>query len=119
MMNVSSADGASGRRAGIRCRHILSEGESLGQHAAAAAQRALEMAGVSAADVDMVILSTSSPDDIFGSACQVRRGLSEKMERGTATSCCIDFELGNRLSIPGPSPLMAKLTGGVCDLAPL
>ena len=31
------------------------------------------LAGVSAADVDIVILATSSPDDVFGSACQVLR----------------------------------------------
>ncbi len=29
------------------------------------------VAGATAADVDMVILATSSPDDVFGSACQV------------------------------------------------
>ena len=28
-------------------------------------------AGTTAADVDIVILATSSPDDVFGSACQV------------------------------------------------
>lgn len=32
-------------RTGIKKRHILAEGESLGQHAAAASLRALEMAG--------------------------------------------------------------------------
>ena len=62
------------RSAGIRSRHVLSEGESLSQHASAAAQRALAMAGVPAADVDIVLLATSSPDDIFGSASQARPG---------------------------------------------
>lgn len=32
-------------RTGIKKRHILAEGESLGDHAAAASRRALEMAG--------------------------------------------------------------------------
>lgn len=54
-----------------RRRHVLANGESLSQHAATAAQRALEMAGIAAADVDLIILATSSPDDLFGSACQV------------------------------------------------
>lgn len=51
---------------------MLAEGESLSQHAATAAQRALDMAGIAAADVDLIVLSTSSPDDLFGSACQVQ-----------------------------------------------
>lgn len=50
----------------------MAEGESLSQHAAAASQGALEMAGVAAEEVDLIILATSSPDDLFGSACQVR-----------------------------------------------
>ena len=49
----------------------MAEGESLSQHAATASQRALEMAGVAAEEVDLIILATSSPDDLFGSACQV------------------------------------------------
>ena len=59
-----------------RRRHVLASGESLSQHAALAAQRALDMAGVAAADVDLIILCTSSPDDLFGSACQVHWGAS-------------------------------------------
>ena len=63
-------------RTGIKKRHILAEGETLGGHAAAAARRALDMAGVDAADVDLIVLATSSPDDVFGSATtvQVRAG---------------------------------------------
>ena len=49
----------------------MAEGESLSQHAATASQRALEMAGVAAEEIDLIILATSSPDDLFGSACQV------------------------------------------------
>ena len=58
-------------RTGIRRRHVMAAGESLSTHAAAAAERAMEMAGVDAADIDVVLLATSSPDDLFGSACQV------------------------------------------------
>jgi 3-oxoacyl-[acyl-carrier-protein] synthase III len=36
-----------------------------------AAQKALEMAQVKAADVDTVILCTSTPDDLFGGSTQV------------------------------------------------
>lgn len=50
----------------------LAEDESLTAIAAEAAKRALDMAGVAAEDVDLVLLCTSSPDDLFGSATQVR-----------------------------------------------
>lgn len=59
-------------RTGIKRRHILAEGETMAQHAAQACTKALEMAGVSAEDVNIVLMSTSTPDDVFGSACQVR-----------------------------------------------
>ena len=33
--------------------------------------QALEMAGVDASEIDLIILCTSTPDDLFGSACTV------------------------------------------------
>lgn len=59
-------------RTGIERRHVLCEGERITDHAISSARSALEMAGVAGADVDMVILCTSTPDDLFGSAAQVR-----------------------------------------------
>lgn len=58
-------------RTGIRKRHILGKDETLSDHAARSAQQALDMAGISAEEVDLIILATSSPDDLFGSACRV------------------------------------------------
>ena len=58
-------------RTGIRKRHILGKHETLSDHAAIASQQALDMAGIHADDVDLIILATSSPDDLFGSACRV------------------------------------------------
>ncbi len=40
------------------------------------------MAGVTAADVDIVLLATSSPDDIFGSASQARPSSLQPLFRG-------------------------------------
>jgi len=60
-------------RTGIGKRHVISGDETLTSLAADAARQALEMAGVDAADVDLVLLATSSPDDVFGSACTVGR----------------------------------------------
>lgn len=59
-------------RTGISRRHVLGEHETLSQHSARAAQNAMDMAHVTADQVDLVLLATSSPDDTFGSACQVR-----------------------------------------------
>ncbi len=58
-------------RTGIRRRHILGKHETLSDHAAKASQQALDMAGIHAEDVDLIILATSSSDDLFGSACRV------------------------------------------------
>lgn len=65
-------------RTGIKKRHILGEGETLTEHASIASLKALEMAGVDPADVDLIILATSSPDDLFGSACSVQAQIGAK-----------------------------------------
>jgi 3-oxoacyl-[acyl-carrier-protein] synthase III len=45
--------------------------ETLRELSIQAAQKALEMAQVKADDVDLVLLCTSTPDDLFGGATQV------------------------------------------------
>lgn len=55
------------QRTGIRNRHILKPGETLASLSALAAQRALEDAKMAPEDVELVILATSTPDDLFGS----------------------------------------------------
>jgi 3-oxoacyl-[acyl-carrier-protein] synthase III len=52
-------------RSGIRQRHIAAEGESTSHLAAAAAQAALKAAEISAADVDLLIVATATPDRTF------------------------------------------------------
>lgn len=71
---VDTSDEWIATRTGIRRRHVLAEGENMAGHAAAACQKALEMAGVAVEDVGIVLMATSTPDDAFGSACQVRGG---------------------------------------------
>lgn len=61
-------------RTGIQQRHILQEG-SLASLATTAAQQALTMADIDAASVELIILATSTPDDLFGSAAQVQAAL--------------------------------------------
>jgi 3-oxoacyl-[acyl-carrier-protein] synthase III len=66
---VDTTDEWIATRTGIRSRHVLQHGgETLQQLSTRAALRALEMAGVAANDIDLVICATSSSDDLFGDA---------------------------------------------------
>ena len=63
-------------RTGIRQRHVVVEGETTGDLALLAAQRALEAAGVKASELDLIVLGTTTPDIIFPStACLVQHRL--------------------------------------------
>jgi 3-oxoacyl-[acyl-carrier-protein] synthase III len=63
-------------RTGIRQRHVAAEGETTGDLALLAAQRALDAAGVKASELDLIILGTTTPDLIFPStACLVQHRL--------------------------------------------
>lgn len=79
-------------RTGIKKRHILDVGETLSSHAAKSAQRALEMAGIQAEDVDLIIMATSSPDDLFGSATSVQSAIGAKKAAAfDLTAACSGF----------------------------
>lgn len=63
-------------RTGIRERHIASEDQATSDLAAEAARRALEDAGISAEEIDLILMATSTPDTIFPStACRVQHNL--------------------------------------------
>ncbi|MFQ4140116.1 beta-ketoacyl-ACP synthase III [Nodosilinea sp. PGN35] len=72
---VDTSDDWIATRTGIRQRHVATPQDSLASLAAEAARNALAMAEVSAAEVDLIVLATSTPDDLFGSACQVQQAL--------------------------------------------
>jgi 3-oxoacyl-[acyl-carrier-protein] synthase-3 len=66
-------------RTGIRERHIAAENEFTSDLALHASRRAIEAAGRSAADVDLIILATSTPDMVFpSSACLLQAKLGVK-----------------------------------------
>ena len=70
-------------RTGIRSRYLAEQGATSSEMGLIAAQRALEMAGVSAAELDLIIVATSTPDFIFPStACLIQGKLGNK---GAAT----------------------------------
>jgi 3-oxoacyl-[acyl-carrier-protein] synthase-3 len=63
-------------RTGIKRRHLAADGEKTSDLALAAANSALEMAGISADDVGLIIIATTTPDKVFpGTACIVQRRL--------------------------------------------
>jgi 3-oxoacyl-[acyl-carrier-protein] synthase-3 len=53
------------QRTGIRQRHVAAEGELTSHLATKASERALAAAGLSAKDVDMIVLATTTPDETF------------------------------------------------------
>jgi 3-oxoacyl-[acyl-carrier-protein] synthase-3 len=66
-------------RTGIKRRHIAVDGETTGSMGLEAAKRAMEMADVSAGDIDLIVLGTATPDKVFPStACIVQRQLGVK-----------------------------------------
>ncbi|WP_460874614.1 beta-ketoacyl-ACP synthase III [Paralcaligenes ginsengisoli] len=66
-------------RTGIRQRHIAAPDVTTSMLATKAAQLALDDAGVTAAEVDLIIVATSTPDFIFPStACLVQANLGAK-----------------------------------------
>lgn len=65
-------------RTGIRSRHLAEPGTLASELGVTAARRALEMAGITAAEIDLIVVATSTPDFIFPS-----------------TACIIQGKLGN------------------------
>jgi len=66
-------------RTGIRQRHVADESQASSELALEASRRALDAAGMKAADIDLIIVATSTPDYIFPStACLLQAKLGAK-----------------------------------------
>jgi len=66
-------------RTGIRQRHIAEPAQASSDLALEASRRALDAAGVKAADIDLIVVATSTPDFIFPStACLLQAKLGVK-----------------------------------------
>lgn len=66
-------------RTGIKQRHVAAEGELTSDLALAAAQRALDNAGITASEVDLIVLGTTTPDNTFpatATTVQMRLGIT-------------------------------------------
>ncbi|HET6395892.1 MAG TPA: beta-ketoacyl-ACP synthase III [Pseudoxanthomonas sp.] len=63
-------------RTGIRERRIAAEGETTSDLGYRAALRAIEAAGIEAADIDLIVVGTTTPDVVFPStACLIQQKL--------------------------------------------
>ncbi|MCZ8374880.1 MAG: ketoacyl-ACP synthase III [Beijerinckiaceae bacterium] len=73
---VDTSDEWITQRTGIRARHIAAEGETTSQLATEAARRALDAAGITAGEIDLIVLATATPDYTFpATATQVQANL--------------------------------------------
>jgi len=96
--SLDTSDAWIAERTGIRQRHIAAEGECTVDLAEAASRAAMRMAGVSAADIDLIVVATTTPDRVFPS-----------------TACLLQARLG---AIGGPAfDIQAVCTGFVYALS--
>jgi 3-oxoacyl-[acyl-carrier-protein] synthase-3 len=73
---VESSDDWIVERTGIRARHFADDGMFSSDLAVVAAKNALDAAGITAQDIDLIIVATSTPDMVFPStACIVQNKL--------------------------------------------
>ncbi len=73
---VDTSDEWIRERTGIWKRHVVEKHEMCSDLAVAAARNALEAAELDAADIDLIVLATTTPDQIFPStACEVQQKL--------------------------------------------
>lgn len=73
---VDTSDEWIRERTGIKRRHLAADNETTSDLALAAASKALDMAGIGAEDLDLIVLGTATPDKVFPStACIVQRRL--------------------------------------------
>ena len=87
-------------RTGIKERHIVEPGQKFSDLATRAAERAVRMAGLSASDLDMVLVGTVSSDMLFPStACLVQQNLgARKAAASDVSAACTGFLYGMHLA---------------------
>jgi len=92
---VETSDEWIASRTGIRQRRIVSESESVTSLATAAAIQAIAAAGLTAIDVDLLLLATSTPDDLCGTACRVQAAIgATRAVAFDLTAACSGFVIG-------------------------
>ena len=96
-------------RTGIETRHIASSGENTSDLCVKAAEKALEMANLSADDIDFVMVATASPDYIVPStACLVQNKM------GMKKAGAMDISAGCSGYIYALATAAGMVKGGIC-----
>ncbi len=99
-------------RTGISERHIAADNEVTSDMAAIAAKRAIEDAGITAADIDLIIVGTLSPDMPFpNTACFVQSKI------GAENAACFDIEAACSGFLFSLQTARAYLTSGMFKTA--
>jgi 3-oxoacyl-[acyl-carrier-protein] synthase III len=92
---VETSDEWIASRTGIRQRRLADSEQSLVQLASQAAAGAIAMAGIDPLDLDLIVLATSTPDDLFGSASQIQAELgAHQAVAFDLTAACSGFVFG-------------------------
>lgn len=92
---VETSDEWIASRTGIRQRRIADAQGSLSALAAEAGQNAIAMANLTPGDIDLIILATSTADDLFGSASQVQAQIgATRAVAFDLTAACSGFVFG-------------------------
>ncbi|MBW4662712.1 MAG: ketoacyl-ACP synthase III [Chroococcus sp. CMT-3BRIN-NPC107] len=92
---VDTSDEWIASRTGIRQRRLANSAQSVSEIAAIAAKGAIAMAGISPIDIDLIILATSTADDLFGSACQIQTQIgATNAVAFDLTAACSGFVFG-------------------------
>ena len=81
-------------RTGIERRHVVVEGQTTTDLAEQAARRAMEAAGVTAADIDLICVGTTTPDLVFpnvGTLLQERLGIQNGCPAFSLEAACTSF----------------------------
>jgi 3-oxoacyl-[acyl-carrier-protein] synthase-3 len=92
---VDTNDAWISKRTGIRKRRVLETGFGVRDLAIKSAQQSLVEANVSPIDIDLVIVATSSPDDLFGDAASVASAIgATKAAAFDITAACAGFVFG-------------------------
>ena len=89
---VETSDEWISSRTGISKRQLVNTTESLCSLATQASREALGQASILPKDIDLIILATSTPDDLFGTACKIQWELgAEKAVAFDITVACSGF----------------------------
>lgn len=82
-------------RTGIQQRRLAEGTDALTNLATQAAQSAIQMSDIDLMSIDLIILATSSPDDLFGSASQIQANLGAlRAVAFDLTAACSGFIFG-------------------------